>query len=143
MNMKKWIVPTIVAAVAALLGWFASPAPVHASWFGATGVKVYNMPVSASTVTLVAVGSGYLYDVQITSGTVGSDAVCFDSASITGITASLQGQPSNGVNELADVVISASNTTTSLPSGTPVVPFTNGLVCAESAAIEVRVYYKQ
>jgi len=106
---------------------------------------VFNLPMVASTVTLVATGPGSLFNITISSGGLFDFAVCYDSASVTGITSTFV--PTTDVPELSRVFV-ITNAIQNVgigvtPSGTPLIVFTNGLVCSQSAAQRSKIYYRQ
>jgi len=107
----------------------------------AAGPNVSNLISSGTSSTLLAVGPGTLFNIVIASGAAGEYAVCYDSASASGITTTLF--PSASVPEIARVFVAASNTTTGLPSPAHLYNFTNGLACIQSVAERTQVYWRQ
>ena len=93
---------------------------------------------TGTTANLVTTGSGVLYSVIIASGSAGAYSACYDAASAAGITV---GQETSLI-DFAQVAAS-STSYKSVAGNTSPIPFTNGLVCGNSAAMNSWVRYKK
>lgn len=137
-SMKKYVAVVVFIAGIFFFGEFgAKAAAPNAS-------SLYNVTTSS----LVASGTGTLFSVHITSGAVGDYVVCYDSASTSGVVLSTDSIPSTSkLNELMRVYASSGTNITGpasgfMPSSVPIVNFTNGLVCIQSAPQRTNVYWR-
>lgn len=134
--MKKILIIAVAVVSFGSLKLMAAPPNVY-NFFNSTGP------------TSIATGAGTLFSVHITSGAPLDYAVCYDSSApsgyLSGLTA-LTGGTTN-VPELMRVVVTSVTATGNpqgfMPTAVPVVNFTNGLICTQSAQQRTNIYYRQ
>ncbi len=140
-----------LAVLLALAAGLCVSAPAFAA-VPSSSVSSYQIGPSTGTGTyvLVVAGSGWLYDVHLTSGTVGDYAVCYDSASVTGYSGvAFAGTTTAPL--LADVFVSSvpvSGVTgpfspiDSSGGRIPTVGYGNGIVCVKNNSDWANIYYR-
>lgn len=130
--MKSFIRKSIGAFV--FLGLFGV---AHAARPGGSVVP-FNIGITTTTGLQVYTGAGWLYNVVVSSGVVGSYVTCIDSTNtITGTTAGTSANP-----VLAQLSIGISSMSTQgMPAGFPPVGFSNGVNCAPTGASNSTIYY--
>lgn len=122
----------VVLAFAAIGTAFYGPRPAYAA-APPNSISQFELGVgTGTTITQVTTSSGFLYDIVLSSGAAGDYAVCWDSGSVTGIALTSDGTSS--APRFPTVFVTATNTTSSYPAHVPPIGFSNGLVCASSAA---------
>lgn len=133
--MKKLF---IVVSIVAASFFVAKPS------FAGSAPNVDTLFSSGTASKLIVAGPGTLFSMHITSGTAGDYVVCYDTGSATGITTTLGGTAA--VPELMRVFVSTANGVPGagfVQPSIPVVNFTNGLGCIQSAVQRTNIYYRQ
>lgn len=136
--MKKYLVVALLLA-----GVCLAPNKSHAA------APIVDTLYSSGTASkLIVGGAGSLFAIHITSGAAGDYAVCYDTGSASGITTTLGG--STAVPELLRVFVSTGGALSPgipgqgvNPPGVPIVSFTNGLGCIQSAPNRTNIYFRQ
>lgn len=111
----------------------------------AAAPNTYNIYI-ATTQAIVS-GSGTLFSIGISSGNPGDYVVCYDTYSLTGNFATTQG--TTAFPELARIFVSSVNSSANgpvtgyPPPNFPILNFSIGLTCAQSAAQRAFIWYRQ
>lgn len=117
----------------------SSPRAAHAG-------SVTSQEIGESSTTAfvpITVGTGILLDISKSSGTAGDYTVCFDSGSVSGLTLTLS-TPANGstMRRLPALFVSTTSTTTNWPARMPALPYSHGLMCANSSNGKSFIIYR-